>query len=214
MLPKMTGMRRPAAIVVTGPPGAGKSTTGAAIAAALGAALLDLDSLTNPLADLVVRGLIGNGEDQGGEEQGGAEPEGEADGANGGGYDDPRVAATLRSARYACLMGAAADCLRAGTSVVLVAPFTRETRDPRRWDERETALREAGGEPQLVWLQIAPRDLRARLISRGAVRDRGKLADLDRYLAGLDLAAPAAPHRSLDATLTPQAQVSRMLGKP
>ncbi|SHN43630.1 AAA family ATPase [Cryptosporangium aurantiacum] len=37
------------AVLITGPPGAGKSTLGRRVAAALGAALLDLDVLTGPL---------------------------------------------------------------------------------------------------------------------------------------------------------------------
>ncbi|UJH69993.1 AAA family ATPase [Ornithinimicrobium sp. INDO-MA30-4] len=38
----------PWVILVTGPPGSGKSSVGAALARHLGAALLDQDSMTNP----------------------------------------------------------------------------------------------------------------------------------------------------------------------
>ncbi|WP_299518728.1 AAA family ATPase [uncultured Serinicoccus sp.] len=170
------------AVAVTGAPGAGKTSTGRELARVLGAALLDLDTLTNPLVDLLVASLGGQG------------------------YDDPQVAPQVRRARYACLVGAAQDCLRTGTPVVLVAPFTGERADPQAWAVLARTLTEAGGEPWLAWLEISAGELGARLRARGAPRDHAKLADLEGYLGGVDLAPPLAPHLAVDATLPPQEQ--------
>ncbi|WP_165368567.1 AAA family ATPase [Serinicoccus sediminis] len=174
------------AVAVTGAPGAGKTSTGQELARLLGAALLDLDTVTNPLVDLLVSALGGQG------------------------YDDTQVAPQLRRARYACLVGAARDCLRTGTPVVLVAPFTAERLDPAAWDALARELAEAGGDPRLVWLQITAEQLGERLRRRAADRDHAKLADLPAYLASLDLTPPVGPHAVADATLTPQEQARRL----
>ncbi|WP_298885242.1 AAA family ATPase [uncultured Serinicoccus sp.] len=174
------------AVAVTGAPGAGKTSTGQELARVLGAALLDLDTVTNPLVDLLLASLGGQG------------------------YDDPQVAPQVRRARYACLVGAAQDCLRTGTPVVLVAPFTAERADPGVWAVLARTLTEAGGDPWLAWLEISAGELGERLRARGAQRDHAKLADLDGYLAGVDLAPPAAPHLAVDATLPPPEQARHL----
>lgn len=161
--------------MVTGPAGAGKTTTGRALAAALGGALLDLDTVTNPMVDIVVAAL----------------------GADG--YDDDRLAPALRDARYACLLGVARDCLRVGSPVVLVAPFTRERDDPAAWTALAEELRRAGGAPRMAWIQISADVLRERLTSRGMARDATKLQDLEHHLGSIDLAPPTVPHIPLNA---------------
>lgn len=178
---------RPWALVVTGPPGAGKSTTATAAARRLGAGVLDLDSMTNPLVETVATAL------------------GVAD------FGDPRFAELTRTARYECLLRTAEDCLAAGVSVALIAPFTRETRDSERWRELADRLSRAGGEPVLVWVSVTPEVLAERVRTRGAARDAEKLADLPAYLASLDLTAPPVPHLELDGRRTPQEQAEALL---
>lgn len=184
-------MREQLAVAVTGAPGAGKTSTAQELARLLGAALLDLDTLTNPLLDLLVEEL----------------------GGNGNAYDgvDPAVAARLRTARYACLLGAAQDCLRTGTPVVLVAPFTAERSDPAAWAALGKQLAAAGGDPHLAWLRIGADQLGARLRARQAERDRAKLADLEAYLASVDLAPPVVPHLAVDAARAPAEQARSLL---
>lgn len=174
-------MREQLAVAVTGAPGAGKTSTAQELARSLGAALLDLDTLTNPLLDLLV--------------------------------DDPEVPVDvrLRTARYACLIGAAQDCLRTGTPVVLVAPFTAERSDPAAWAALARQLAAAGGDPHLAWLRIGADQLGERLRARQAERDRTKLADLEGYLASVDLAPPVVPHLVVDAARTPAEQARGLL---
>lgn len=169
--------QKPWVIALTGPPGAGKSTTAAALGRRLGAAVLDQDSMTNPLVDIV------------------------ADQLGATDYSDARLAAVVREARYACLIRAAADCSRAGVSSVLVAPFTAERRDAVAWERFADAVRCGGGRPRLAWLRIDPIDLVRRLRERSSPRDVNKLADIDAFLRDAELDAPVGPFIEVDATL-------------
>jgi len=169
-----TTTARPA-VLLTGWPGSGKTTVGRALAHDLGAALLDQDSLTGPMVD-VVADLVGVSD-----------------------LDDPRLAGPTRDARYESLLEVAEDNLRVGMPVVLVAPFTMERRDVGAWSTLDQRLRRAGGLPLLVWLRVEPEVAVRRLRTRGADRDLGKLTDVSAFLARLDTAEPAGPHLSVDA---------------
>lgn len=168
---------RPVAVVVAGPAGVGKTTAAAALARHLRAALLDLDTATAPLVE-VVAGLLGSSD-----------------------LDDPALAGATRAARYEVLAALAGDSLRCGTPVVLVAPFTAERTRPGAWSALEERLRDAGGEPSLVWVHVPRAVLRRRLLARAADRDASKLADLDAHLARVDLEPPVVPHVALDTSL-------------
>jgi predicted kinase len=145
----------------------------AALARRLGAALVDQDTATAPLV-AVVADLVGV-ED----------------------LDDQRLAGPTRRARYETVTALAEDNLRVGIPVVLVAPFTDERRDPDAWAALDRRLRAAGGTPLLVWLQLRPTTAIQRLRARGAARDLA-VADPAAFIAGLDLAAPAGPHVTVD----------------
>ena len=95
-------MTHPRAVLISGAPATGKSTLAAALAPRLGAAVLDLDVATGPLTDLV-SDLLGVTD-----------------------LSDPKIAELTRAPRYDTLFALAEDNLRAGVSVVLVAPFTAE----------------------------------------------------------------------------------------
>lgn len=172
------------AVLVTGAQASGKSTTARALARALGAAVLDQDSLTNPLVD-VVAGMIG-AED----------------------YADRRLAALVRQARYECVHRAAVDCLTVGRPVVLVAPYTSERRSTAAWHAVREKLAAAGGEVTMVWLRIDGAEVVRRLTERAVPRDRTKLADPEAFAAGLDLTPPVGPHLAVDATLDTGSQVA------
>lgn len=144
--------------------------------------MLDQDTMTNPLVD-VVAGLLGIRD-----------------------YSDPRLAEAVRDARYACLVATAAECVAAGVPVVMVAPFTAERLDPKAWTGLAEQVAAAGGRAELVWLRIAPGELADRLRSRSAPRDAAKLVDVDAYVRGLDLGAPATDHLEVDASLAPEQQ--------
>ncbi|WP_051581371.1 AAA family ATPase [Pseudonocardia acaciae] len=164
------------AVLISGPAASGKSTLGAALAARLGAALLDQDVLTGPLTS-VVGALVGSDD-----------------------LDDPVLAGPTRAARYEALLATAVDNLQIGRPVVAVAPFTAERSDPAAWAAVRDRLVAAGGSPVLVWLRLDPDELLRRLRSRGAARDRAKLADPTAFLATGVLTAPRTEHLELDAS--------------
>jgi predicted kinase len=174
----------PWVVVLTGAPGSGKSSTARTLASGWTAAVLDQDAMTNPLVD-VVAGLIDAPD-----------------------YDDPRLAALVRAARYECLLRVAADCVAAGLNVVLVAPFTAERRDPEAWDRLASTVAGFGGRARLVWLCITPEELAVRLRGRAAARDAGKLKDAEAFVAGLDLSAPRTAFLQVDAALSPAEQAA------
>jgi predicted kinase len=175
------------AIVVTGAPAAGKSVLGAAVARQLGAALLDMDTVTGPLVAVVAE-LCGTDD-----------------------LDSTRLAELTRSARYRTMLDTAAEILSIGTPVVLVAPFTAERRSVDRWQELSDRLAGAGGTPRLVWVRLPAEEILRRMRTRDADRDRRKLDDPQRFLAGLTLAPPAAPHVAVDGALPLPDQVKAAL---
>jgi predicted kinase len=165
-------VKRPAAVLIGGPPATGKSTLATALAPELGAALLDLDVATAPLIR-VVSDLIGVRD-----------------------LDDPVLAGLTRAARYDTLLALAGDNLRAGRPVVLVAPFSAERAQPSAW---ATATRRIPGDATMVWLHLPPGELTRRLTRRALARDENKIRDPASFLAGLDLEPPVIPHLGLDA---------------
>jgi predicted kinase len=162
-------------ILVTGPPATGKSTLAAALARRLTGALIDQDVATGALVDVI--GSLLDVHD----------------------LDDPRLAALTRDARYETILQLAEDNLRCGVAVVLVAPFTAERRDLAAWHDLQRRLDTAGGVPTLVWLQLQPGEILARMRARAARRDVDKLRNEASLLARLDLDPPAGPHLRLDA---------------
>lgn len=77
--------------------------------------------------------------------------------------------------------------------MVLVAPYTDAIHDPGAWADLVTSM---GGEPvNLVWIGIDETTLKARLRSRGSVRDGAKLADFDAFARRMRPGRPpAVPH--------------------
>ena len=180
-------MTNPRALVVSGPAGSGKSTLAAALAARSGAALLDLDVLTNPLVS-VVAGLVGAGDD----------------------IDHPQLRALVRDARYAVLLDAAEAQLGVGLDVVIAAPFTAEVASADAWNAARDRLVAAGaGAVSLIWLQASAPLLVDRITRRGEPRDRAKLEQAQQFLG--ELRPPAVPVVAIDAALRLDDQVAAVL---
>jgi len=179
-------MSRPWAVLIGGAPATGKSTLAAALAPRLGAAVLDLDVATGPLTR-VVSDLLGVAD-----------------------LSDPRIAGRTRAPRYDTLLALAEDNLRAGTPVVLVAPFTAE-RSVDGWTAVAGRLSAQDAGPVLVWLHLPADRLVDRLIRRDAVRDTAKMQDPAGFLATIDGDPPAAPHLALDATAPVTELVERVV---
>lgn len=135
----------PLAVVVAGTAGSGKSTLGRAIAEALRAPLVDLDSVTTPLLDALPDGLLGDH------------------------WLTSPHAAAIRAGRYAALRATAADALATAGRVVVVAPFTAELAGGAEWQQLRDAL--APVEPLVVHVDGDPAVLASRRTSRGASRD-------------------------------------------
>lgn len=176
----------PAVWCVAGLPGSGKSTAGLALAAALGAAVVDLDTATNPLL-AVIAGLTGAGNDM----------------------DHPALRGAVRDARYAAVLDLAAENLTVGRPVVLIAPFTREATDSSAWDAVRHRL--APAEVHLVWVAVPTEVARARRTARGLVRDlKATPVPADAALARVG-GRPVVPHLLVDGSADPEAEVARVV---
>ena len=152
----------------------------------LGAVLLDLDAVTNPLVD-VAGSLLGTSD-----------------------YDDPDLVALVRTPRYQTLLQVADECVAAGVPAILVGPFTAERRDPAAWAALADRLTALGARVRLAWLRLPADELARRIAARGAERDSGKLEDLAAFLREAG-ATPAVPFIEVDALLPPEEQARSVL---
>jgi sugar-phosphatase len=156
-------------IVVAGPAGSGKSTLGLQLARLLRVPFLDLDTLTNPLLDQLTQAVL-----------------------DGRHWNHPELRDIIRPARYAALLAAVADQVRAHSGAVVVAPFTLELKGGPEWDRLVSA---SGGPPHVVWLRAAGELLAERRGVRGV--------DRDAYIVDASGgAAPSVPHLAVDASLS------------
>lgn len=161
--------------MVCGNAGVGKSTFAAELCRQKSAVLIDIDTVTERLARLVLRGH-GLPEDD---------------------RDSPAYKGLLREPVYEALFDVALDNLPQ-LPCVIVGPFTRERRD-RRWPERLAERLQASVEVYVLWCSAEER--RRRIERRGNPRDAAKLADFERYAAaGDDGGPPPFPHHWVDTT--------------
>ena len=170
---------------MAGPAGSGKSTLGRAVAIGLGACVLDLDTATNPLLAHLAA-LTGAGDD----------------------LDHPSLLGPIRRARYQCLTDLAAENVRAGRTVVLIAPFSREVAEPAAWDELAHLLRPAA--PLLVWATVSPAVALLRRQRRGHSRDRSAAVLTDKALP-IEFPRPRVDHVLADGSAPTDAEAARLV---
>ena len=140
----------PAAVIVSGPPGSGKTTLASALASALHYAIMDLDTITGPLTRTAL----------------------DAAGGDETAIDSP-AAVSLRAPRYETLLQVAAANLAVGVGVVIAAPFTAERSSPERFGE---VVRRLCADVALLYIEAPDEIVHRRLERRNAARDRAKLS--------------------------------------
>jgi predicted kinase len=178
------------AIVVCGVPGSGKTTFARGLARRLRWALLDLDTLTNPLFQYA-----------------------------GGEFlvdvptAEPTVRATVNDVRYTCLFDTARENLALGINVILVAPFTSERTFPAAWARLTERLAVPDHSVHLAWLDTPPAEVVKRMRLRGAARDIEKLKESHRFLTPDVTAPPGVVHTRVDGLQTPTEQIAQFVAE-
>lgn len=164
------------ATIVCGNAGVGKSTLAKRLGAQQGAAVIDIDTCTERLAQQV---LIGHGLDP-------------------SDRDSPDYKRLLRDPIYETLFDIAVENL-AHVPCIIVGPFTRERRDPT-WPER---LRQRLRSPvRILVVHCDPDERRRRIEKRANPRDAGKLSHWTAYAEqSTDRAIPPFEHEWIDTTL-------------
>lgn len=157
-------------LAIGGPAGSGKTTVADALSVQLGVPHIDFDVAS---ADVVARART-------------AAPH----------LAEDELLLAVKEPRYAALADAIAACAEGGKALVVVsAPFSQHSQDPKRWAQWVQAAR--AERVDLVWLAVDPQTRWERMRLRGEVRDAPALAD--------PAAVPAAPaplvhHTHLDAS--------------
>ena len=186
----MTEERAVEAIVVCGVPGSGKTTFAHGLARRLHWALLDLDTLTNPLFQYAGGEFL---------------------------VDVPspglNVRASINDIRYTCLFDTAQENLALGINVILVAPFTSERVFPEAWARLTEYLAIPGHRVHLAWLDTPPAEVVKRMQLRGAARDIKKLKESHRFLTPDVTAPPRVAHTRVDGLQTPTEQIEHFFAE-
>ncbi|MGW0250822.1 AAA family ATPase [Nocardia goodfellowii] len=156
---------RPRVVYVGGFPGSGKSEFARTLARATNWAILDKDTIARPLIEPALEDLGQSVNDR----------------------ESDIYVDRLRPREYEALEGVVNDNVAVGTSVIATAPYIREFTN-RAWLDQVTARGETyQADSTFVWVRCSLETMLMYLRRRGAGRDQGKLADWDRYSAGLNL---------------------------
>ncbi|MFQ6331341.1 GntR family transcriptional regulator [Nocardia sp. CWNU-33] len=181
---------RPRIVYVGGYAGSGKSEFARTLARATNWAILDKDTIARPLIEPALEDLGQSVNDR----------------------ESDIYLERIRPREYEALEGAVNDNVEVGTSVIATAPYIREFTD-RAWLDRVIARGETfRADSTFVWVRCSLDTMLMYLRRRGAGRDNAKLADWDRYSAGLNLEfRPEVEHVVIDndpdsAPLRTQAQ--------
>lgn len=177
-------------VVVAGLPGAGKSTLASHLCAALGgAALVDKDTLEWPLVNAALK-------------QAGIAPDA---------HFSELYVNELKALSYETMERVAEQNARAGTTVVLVAPYTAHLQDAS-WPSR-LSQRCAGAAVQVLWVVADPAEVEQRKGSRGEARD---LVEAAYPHVAEDVAVkrrqPIVPHKLVDTSRIALSSTAELAG--
>ncbi|MGW5318933.1 GntR family transcriptional regulator [Nocardia thailandica] len=168
---------RPRIVFVGGYPGSGKSEFARTLARTTNWPILDKDTIARPLIEPALEDLGESVNDR----------------------ESDTYLSRIRPREYEALEGVINDNVEVGNSAIATAPYIREFTD-KAWLERVIARAETyDAECTFVWVRCSLDTMLMYLRRRGAGRDTAKLADWDRYSAGLDLDfRPEVPHVVID----------------
>jgi predicted kinase len=94
--------------------------------------------------------------------------------------DSPTFLQNLRQPEYDGLLDIARDNLAIGVNVVICAPFSQEVKSRKLFDVQALGM-PANTRIHVAWITIDEELAKLRIISRGDMRDRYKLAHWDEY---------------------------------
>ena len=172
--------------IVCGSPGAGKSTYARQLAATRGAALLDIDTVTERLVRIA---LLESGHSQ-------------------DDRDSRYFKQNFREPIYTTLFDIARENLPF-QDVVIVGPFTKEIKDPD-WPSRLQL--DLGSLIEVHYLKCEQAVRRHRLSHRGDARDLAKLNDWENYIRYYgDESPPVFDHVLVDGS-NPEEYITSNLG--
>lgn len=163
--------------MVAGAPGAGKSYVAERLIPLLdpAPALIDKDTLFNPLIDSVLREA--------------GRPLGER--------ESPWFDRVVKPHTYRAMLDVVREVRQGGCDVIVTAPFTEVLYEPGAWEQLCAHIGE--GQASLLWVRSDAETLRDRLTKRGLARDGDKLTDFDSYAIRMHVAdRPVAPHMEID----------------
>lgn len=144
------------AIIICGTPGSGKTTYARRLSGQRHAVLLDIDNATERLVRVAMTESGRSSDDR----------------------DSEYFKRTYREPVYETLFDIARNNLPV-QDVIIVGPFTRETRDPG-WPARLS--RDLGAVVAVHYVQCPPDVRRSRLLKRGDARDLAKLENWENYI--------------------------------
>jgi predicted kinase len=167
----------PNVFLIGGHAGSGKTELSRALARLTGWALLDKDTISQPLTEAA---LIALGESPVSRES-------------------KSYRTLIRPREYEALLAAMYENLRCGVSTIAAAPFLTEFADSGWVRQLRASCAELSASLRIVWVHCDPETMQNRIKVRNQARDSAKLSNWDSYLAGIDLGfRPATAHDAID----------------
>lgn len=100
--------------------------------------------------------------------------------------------AQIRDYEYEVILNLAFEALEYDDTVLINAPFTREIRNPSYIAALKEKLSSIGAKLTIIWVVTSVEVCHQRMIERNSDRDLYKLANWDKYIAGVDFSIPKA----------------------